>query len=189
MRRHQVAFATAIAAIAPTTAAHAAVPGPKLENAYKAAYEKAHEPGRDILRMGIEKPGANRPATVRELRRSIGVLHRTAKAPAGGGSVASPALEAIAACESGGDPTAVDASGTYRGKYQFDLPDLAVRRRLRRPRRRARGRAGSPRRRADGPGRQLALARLRRLAPTASRSGRHPRRGCRSARAAPPPCW
>jgi soluble lytic murein transglycosylase-like protein len=29
-------------------------------------------------------------------------------------------LEAIAACESGGDPTAVSASGAYRGKYQFD---------------------------------------------------------------------
>jgi hypothetical protein len=33
---------------------------------------------------------------------------------------ASPVLEAIAQCESGGDPTAVSADGTYRGKYQFD---------------------------------------------------------------------
>jgi hypothetical protein len=30
-------------------------------------------------------------------------------------------LEAIAACESGGDPTVIDSSGTYHGKYQFDL--------------------------------------------------------------------
>ena len=30
------------------------------------------------------------------------------------------ALEAIAACESAGDPTAVSSDGTYRGKYQFD---------------------------------------------------------------------
>ena len=29
-------------------------------------------------------------------------------------------LEAIAACESGGDPTIVSSDGTYRGKYQFD---------------------------------------------------------------------
>ena len=29
-------------------------------------------------------------------------------------------LEAIASCESGGDPTAVSTDGTYRGKYQFD---------------------------------------------------------------------
>jgi len=34
-------------------------------------------------------------------------------------------LDAIAACESGGDPTAVDASGTNRGKYQFDLQTWA----------------------------------------------------------------
>jgi hypothetical protein len=31
----------------------------------------------------------------------------------------SPALEAIAACESGGDPSAVSSTGAYRGKYQF----------------------------------------------------------------------
>ena len=29
-------------------------------------------------------------------------------------------LESIAACESGGDPTAVSSDGSYRGKYQFD---------------------------------------------------------------------
>ena len=32
---------------------------------------------------------------------------------------ASPALEAIAACESGGDPSAIGGGGMYRGKYQF----------------------------------------------------------------------
>jgi hypothetical protein len=31
-----------------------------------------------------------------------------------------PALEAIATCESGGDPRAVGGGGAYRGKYQFD---------------------------------------------------------------------
>jgi hypothetical protein len=36
------------------------------------------------------------------------------------GGVSSETLEAIAACESGGDPTAVSADGSYRGKYQFD---------------------------------------------------------------------
>jgi soluble lytic murein transglycosylase-like protein len=29
-------------------------------------------------------------------------------------------LESIASCESGGNPTAVSADGSYRGKYQFD---------------------------------------------------------------------
>jgi soluble lytic murein transglycosylase-like protein len=49
-------------------------------------------------------------------------------APAASTTVASPeqygvsqsTLDAIAACESGGDPAAVSADGTYRGKYQFD---------------------------------------------------------------------
>jgi hypothetical protein len=35
--------------------------------------------------------------------------------------VSQSTLDAIAACESGGDPTVVDASGTYYGKYQFDM--------------------------------------------------------------------
>jgi hypothetical protein len=36
------------------------------------------------------------------------------------GGVSLATLESIAACESGGDPTAVSADGTYRGKFQFD---------------------------------------------------------------------
>lgn len=36
------------------------------------------------------------------------------------GGVSIGTLESIAACESGGDPTAVSSDGTYRGKYQFD---------------------------------------------------------------------
>ena len=39
-----------------------------------------------------------------------------AELPAG---VSAATLEAIAACESGGDPTAVSSDGSYRGKYQF----------------------------------------------------------------------
>ena len=36
------------------------------------------------------------------------------------GGVSQETLDAIGACESGGDPTAVSSDGTYRGKYQFD---------------------------------------------------------------------
>jgi hypothetical protein len=35
------------------------------------------------------------------------------------GGVSIGTLESIAACESGGDPTAVSSDGSYRGKYQF----------------------------------------------------------------------
>jgi hypothetical protein len=37
------------------------------------------------------------------------------------GGVTIGTLESIAACESGGDPTAVSSDGSYRGKYQFDF--------------------------------------------------------------------
>ena len=43
----------------------------------------------------------------------------SAPAPAQGGSTASPQLEAIAACESGGNPSAIGGGGQFRGKYQF----------------------------------------------------------------------
>ena len=37
-----------------------------------------------------------------------------------------PQLQAIASCESGGNPAAVDASGTYYGKYQFSMETWAA---------------------------------------------------------------
>ena len=40
-------------------------------------------------------------------------------------SVASPQLQAIAACESGGNPAAIGGGGAYRGKYQFDYSTWA----------------------------------------------------------------
>ncbi|HET7590033.1 MAG TPA: transglycosylase family protein [Solirubrobacterales bacterium] len=36
------------------------------------------------------------------------------------GGVSPATMEAIASCESGGDPAAVSSDGTYRGLYQFD---------------------------------------------------------------------
>jgi hypothetical protein len=43
-----------------------------------------------------------------------------ARAAAAPSAAASPQLEAIAACESGGNPSAIGGGGAYRGKYQFD---------------------------------------------------------------------
>jgi soluble lytic murein transglycosylase-like protein len=60
------------------------------------------------------------------VKRLQAISHRDRSAPAS--TPASPesfgvsqaTLDAIAQCESGGDPTAVSADGTYRGLYQFD---------------------------------------------------------------------
>lgn len=128
-RRPAAIGATALLGLVPT-AAQAAPPSQKLERTYQKAYEKANrqgaDPGRNIVEDGVEKARRDRPASAGELRRSLAILDRMTGA--GAASAAAPAshvLEAIAACESGGDPTAVDASGTYRGKYQFDLQTWA----------------------------------------------------------------
>lgn len=87
--------------------------------------------------LGIEDDGVLGPATRRATRRfqkahglkPDGLLGpRTLKAlgiDLESAQVASaavdPRLEAIAQCESGGDPEAVSESGRYRGKYQFDM--------------------------------------------------------------------
>jgi soluble lytic murein transglycosylase-like protein len=58
----------------------------------------------------------------REQQASSSAAGVVASSPEAGvvAGVSSETLEAIAACESGGDPTAVSSDGTYRGKYQFD---------------------------------------------------------------------
>jgi peptidoglycan hydrolase-like protein with peptidoglycan-binding domain len=66
-------------------------------------------------RQGLAVDGVAGPATLAALGRSGSAA--TAQTSQGGSS--SGALVRIAQCESGGDPTAVSASGTYRGKYQF----------------------------------------------------------------------
>jgi hypothetical protein len=53
----------------------------------------------------------------RERRAAAAGGRRFAELP---GGVTMATLETIAACESGGDPTAVSSDGTYRGLYQFD---------------------------------------------------------------------
>jgi hypothetical protein len=44
---------------------------------------------------------------------------------ANGGATTPGHLQAIAACESGGNPSAVGGGGAYRGKYQFDYQTWA----------------------------------------------------------------
>ncbi|HSS04105.1 MAG TPA: transglycosylase family protein [Solirubrobacterales bacterium] len=64
------------------------------------------------IRVGVHRI---RVARKERLRKE----HREAFATLPGG-VSQSTLDAIGACESGGDPTAVSSDGSYRGKYQFD---------------------------------------------------------------------
>ena len=67
-------------------------------------------------------------ASVQKLRESVNRAKKIAKREPEFGlapGVSQSTLDAIASCESGGDPTVVDASGTYYGLYQFDLSTWA----------------------------------------------------------------
>src|SRR5215218_72315 len=85
--------------------------------------------GADFSRAGAEaRLRGDSPSELRaELRQSRRELRRARRAGATGpaatpeGGAAPPHLEAIAACESGGDPSAIGGGGAYRGKYQFDM--------------------------------------------------------------------
>lgn len=82
------------------------------------------------------------PAKISVLHRSVARFHKTIKVTVARieaaeraqarrerrqlyatlpGGVSQATLDAIGACESGGDPTAVSSDGTYRGKYQFHV--------------------------------------------------------------------
>ena len=82
-------------------------------------------PDTDGDRVMITSPLGNDPLDVAEARGRLRAAERAAERAAtperdSSAAVAvPPQLEAIAACESGGDPKAVSASGAYRGKYQF----------------------------------------------------------------------
>jgi Transglycosylase-like domain len=83
-------------------------------------------PERRAMRQELARlqPPALRART-RELRGDIRSLRRKLERNLHGGAPdvpIPPQLSAIAECESGGDPRAVSAGGTYRGKYQFSLP-------------------------------------------------------------------
>ena len=97
------------------------LPDAALQHTYLKLYKKTQRrgghPGRNILLNGVATHrGRVRAATREELRHSIRILRRSSASVA-----VSPRLEAIAQCESGGDPTAIGGGGLYRGKYQFSV--------------------------------------------------------------------
>jgi soluble lytic murein transglycosylase-like protein len=106
--------------------------------AFPAAALAASNGGGSSPRAGVANAV---PAQLSVLRRSTASFHRTIRVTVAHleavhrakarrqrrelfaslpGGVSQETLDAIGACESGGDPTAVSSDGTYRGKYQFD---------------------------------------------------------------------
>jgi soluble lytic murein transglycosylase-like protein len=127
--RRLVAMLVGVAALGSAAVPAAAVPngdgGPRAEVSH-AELELVERPGKRFERT-IE---AHKDLVAkREARRAARAERRAARDERGGAiaasdvdelGVARSTLDAIAACESGGDPAAVNAAGYY-GKYQFDL--------------------------------------------------------------------
>ena len=65
----------------------------------------------------LHRPAEDFQRSIAQFRREETRRLRTAPYVLG---VPRSTLEAIASCESHGDPRAVSSDGTYRGKYQFD---------------------------------------------------------------------
>jgi hypothetical protein len=73
-------------------------------------------------------PAPKLRAKTRHVRSDIRALRRHLDRKRNGGAPnipIPPQLEAIAQCESHGNPRAISAGGTYRGKYQFDYSTWA----------------------------------------------------------------
>lgn len=128
------AAATAIAA-SPVSGDVVAPLTPKANrdrNQYKRVYDEAQRydvaPKRNLARVAPASPDIGERAAVLKIN-VVGAkgkekLKEAAKPEFGTPEslgVDQATLDAIASCESGGDPTVVDASGTYYGLYQFDL--------------------------------------------------------------------
>jgi peptidoglycan hydrolase-like protein with peptidoglycan-binding domain len=70
-------------------------------------------------RSGLTVDGIVGPQTAAALGLASGTAASTTATTAAVSGDASATLARIAACESGGDPSAISADGRYRGKYQF----------------------------------------------------------------------
>ena len=94
-----------------TTQARAVAP------ATQTSHHELRSDAKHKLDTAVQRAKHERKLRLRAAARKRARQHAAA-VPAGG--AASPQLEAIAACESGGNPSAIGGGGSFRGKYQFD---------------------------------------------------------------------
>jgi hypothetical protein len=85
-----------------------------------AAVNAAVSGSKHELRTDAKLKRHNAVRLVKHERQVAARKRAAARAAAAPAASASPQLEAIAACESGGNPSAIGGGGAYRGKYQFD---------------------------------------------------------------------
>jgi hypothetical protein len=86
-----------------------------------AADGEAPVPGGEPSERTLIDAALTDPLDVHEAKRKLRLAQRRAQPPQPEPVAVPPHLEAIAQCESGGDPTAIGGGGLYRGKYQFSV--------------------------------------------------------------------
>ena len=110
MRKLLVPMFMAIVVVVPAASAAVGPLAPVPEDPTEAADDVSRQAGRTIQR---------------EAHRQRRAAIRRAKRKAKPAFSVSPQLQAIAQCESGGDPRAIGGGGAYRGKYQFSYSTWA----------------------------------------------------------------
>lgn len=117
--RYPAALAAAIGIMFPALAIASASSGAAREKKESADTAEPRAHGPNLLERPTRRLHDTIEVQVRKIRaeRRRKRKHRFAKLP---GGISRSTLNAIAACESGGNPHAVSAGGAYRGKYQFD---------------------------------------------------------------------
>ena len=124
MRKVLVPALAASAALAPAVAFAATNDNQTQDNVALATTTPTHEL-RNAARYKLVNAvklarHARQEAARKKARKRAKARKQALKRAAATASVASPQLQAIAACESGGNPQAIGGGGAYRGKYQFD---------------------------------------------------------------------
>jgi hypothetical protein len=118
--RKLLASALAVGVLASPVALASAADGDQTEVESTTANESQRTTPVDLAQATVDRAAERVKEKQEQIRqRRLERQEAAAAAAVPADTVASPELEAIAACESGGDPTAVSADGSYRGKYQF----------------------------------------------------------------------
>jgi soluble lytic murein transglycosylase-like protein len=122
-KRTHIVLVLAVLSLFPAAALAAGGDDPLLDQPRKARVALA---GAQVAPRGfLQRPAKRFQRTVHTFARRIQAERRAAARERRQELYASlpvslETLEAIASCESGGDPTAISSDGSYRGKYQFD---------------------------------------------------------------------
>ena len=124
MRKVLVPALAASAALAPAVALAATTDNQTQANVASATTtptnELRHAANYKLVNAAKLARHARQDAARKKARKRAKAREQARKHAAASASVASPQLQAIAACESGGNPQAIGGGGAYRGKYQFD---------------------------------------------------------------------